>query len=420
MPGQGPGRVVARPLRPAQPVRRALPSPRARDLALVGFAMTGVAFGPARMGFGLFLPQLREAFGFDAAVAGFLATGLFASFTLSALATGRAAGRWGPRPPVLIGGLLATIGLLLVATAPNTPVLALGLVVAGASPGLCWSPFNDAATRELGEHERPAALSAVSTGTTVGVLLAGLLAGVGLVSGLSWRWSWLLFAAAGGLAVVLARRRMPSCGFDDGPADETTWAPAFTGQPSLVRPTVAAASFGLTSSLYLAFAGDRATDAGGLGALPPELASPALFVTYGAAGLVGLLAGALEHRTGLRVTLLVIFAASGASLAMLALEVTSPTVVLGSAALQGAAVMLFSAVLAFWTARLRPRSATRAFTVALIALAGGGVVGPALAGVTIDLLGPGVTFAGAGALSVLTGTGLAVRPRRSGFGTASG
>ncbi len=393
--------------------QRGAPRP-ARDLALTGFAVTAVAYGPARMGFGLFLPQLREDLGLGSALAGLLAGAVFTSFLLSALVAPWLTARHGPRRPVLIGTLLAAVGLLLVAAAPGVPVLATGLVVAGASPGLCWSPFNDAATTHLEERERPGALSVVSTGTTVGILVAGLLAGLGVASGLSWRVAWVVFATAGVGATVLVLVRMPGGRPAPRPADAAL-PPLLAGT---AWPVVAAASFGLTSAVYLAFAGDQVAAAGGTGLVPAPLAAPVLFVAYGTAGVLGLLAGGLELRAGLRVTLLAIFAASGASLALLAVPVTT-VAVLASAALQGAAVMTFSAVLAFWSTRLRPTDATRAFTVALLALAAGGAVGPPVAGVLLAHVGAPATFLGAALLAAATGVALGLRGAARSGGAAA-
>jgi hypothetical protein len=38
-----------------------------KSLSAAGFAATAISYGPARMGFGLFVPQLREAFGLSGA-----------------------------------------------------------------------------------------------------------------------------------------------------------------------------------------------------------------------------------------------------------------------------------------------------------------------------------------------------------------
>jgi MFS family permease len=141
-------------------------------LAAAGFVATAMAFGPARMGFGLFLPEFRDAFALSTTLAGFVASGGFLAFLLALPATSWLGARIGQRAPVMVGALSATIGFAVVATASDSTALAVGIALAGASAGFCWSPFNDAAERVVPESARPSALSAISTGTATGVAAA--------------------------------------------------------------------------------------------------------------------------------------------------------------------------------------------------------------------------------------------------------
>ena len=78
-------------------------------LGLAGFLATAVAFGPARNGYGLFLPHFRAEFALSTAVLGLVASGLYAGYLLALSAVGLLASRLAPRPPVLIG-LVSTLG----------------------------------------------------------------------------------------------------------------------------------------------------------------------------------------------------------------------------------------------------------------------------------------------------------------------
>jgi MFS family permease len=77
-------------------------------------------------------------------------------------------------------------------------------------------------------------------------------------------------------------------------------------------------------------------------------------------------------------------------------------------------VMATSALLAFWTARLFPAAASTAFTVVILGLALGGVVGPLLAGLLLGPVGAVGVFGLAAGLSAVTGLGLSLAdpPRR--------
>ncbi len=387
--------------------RREPSLPRGRDIALTGFVVTAVTFGPARMSFGLHLPQLREEFALSSTVAGMIGAGVFAAFLVAAVAASWLTAALGPRISVLTGCGAAFTGLALTTLAPGPLLVATGVVAAGAGAGLCWSPFNDAAARSLAEPQRGTPLSLVSTGTTIGIAAAGGAQLLLVLAGVGWRWAWASYAVAAAVAGLLALVRLPPM---LGRAEETGVTPRHVRRlgRALVWPVLAASSFGATSSLYLAFAADVTTAAGGLPGLPSPAGAGVLFVAYGVAGLVGLSAASIEHRSGLRTLLLLVFSASAASLLVLALAPATWGGALTSASLQGGATMVVSALLSFWTARLFPGAASMAFTVVVASLAAGGVVGPALAGLLLDPLGATTVFAGAAALSALTGVLLAV------------
>src|SRR5918998_1508740 len=166
-------------------------------LGLAGFAATAVAYGPARTGFGLFVPDFRGEFGISTGVAGVMGSGLQGGFLLALVATVLLVGRLGPRLLIAAGGVSAIVGMLLVALAPNGATLAAGVCVAGMSAGFCWSPYNDLAGSTVRAGLRSRVLSVVSTGTTLGIAVSGLVAIAAVVGELPWRAVWLALVAAG-------------------------------------------------------------------------------------------------------------------------------------------------------------------------------------------------------------------------------
>lgn len=350
-------------------------------LASAGFVATAVAFGPARMGFGLFLPGFRDDFALSTTQAGLIASGGFLAFLLALPVAAWLGGRVGQRMPVVAGALSATAGFVVVAMATDSAVLATGIALAGASAGFCWTPFNDAAERVIPEEARAGALSAVSTGTTLGVAAAAALA-LGVTFGtLEWRLAWGIFALVALAAALVAGFAMPSApvrAHVDAP-------PALAFLRRGTAPLYAAAlCFGAANAVYLSFAADRVVAAGGLSGLPDAAASAVIFIGYGVCGGIGLATGWIEVRVGLVRLLCAIFVAFAASLALIALAPTSWAGVVASAGLQGAAVMMISAVLSFWSLRLFPRRGSLGLTAALIGAATGSVLGPALAGPLAD------------------------------------
>ncbi len=381
-------------------------TPTAR-LASAGFIATAVAFGPARMGFGLFLPTFRQDFALSTTLAGFLASAGFFAFLLALPLAAWLGKRVGQRAPVVAGALSATAGFAAVAAASGNALLAVGIALAGASAGFCWSPFNDAAERVVPVEARAGALSAVSTGTAVGVAAAGALA-LGVTFGtLDWRGAWSAFALAGLAAAIAACVGMPG-GRARAPAN-TLAAPAL-----LCREAVplygAALCFGAANAVYLSFAADRVVAAGGLAGLPDAAASAVIFLGYGVCGLVGLATGWIEARTGLAPLLGTIFAAIAVSLALVALAPGSWPAVLASAGLHGAGVMTISAIFSFWSLRLFPGRGSLGFTAALLGLAAGSALGPAVAGPLIEFSGATVAFLIASAPPLALAVLFAARP----------
>lgn len=369
-------------------------------IAIVGFIATAVAFGPGRMAYGLFLPQLREEFSFGAGVAGGIASFAFASFFLALFLTGWLTSRFGPRLPVLLGGCVATMGFALTAYSSDLIVMSLGVAMASGSAGFAWTPFNAMAEHAVADRYEKRVLSIVSTGTTFGIVAAGLLALGVAALGQSWRMAWWAFAPIGLCAVIapiilLSKRD----GFDRPSPVDLRKVLRRVSTRAAVPLYGFAFSFGATNGTYLSYWIEHVTEAGGLAGLSSNLTGPVLFLAFGLAGSLGLLTGDVEKKVGLRALLLGLFASSGVSLLLLAYLPHSWVGAIVSAALQGICLMALSATYSFWSERLFPDIATTGFTAVLMVYALGNVVAPPLAGLVNSGLGLGNTIALFGLLS---------------------
>jgi len=196
-------------------------------LSAAGFAATAITYGPARMGFGLFLSEFRSAFSLSTGTAGLVSSLGFLGMLIALVAAYAMLSRCGPRLPGLLGLFAATLGTGLVASAPSLPVLALGVFLAMASAGFSWSPFNNIVNRELRDEARPVALSIVSTGTSLGIAAAGATAILLSLNGGSWRIGWARCAACGwNCSAARPTKRNPSerGGSIASSAATTSWA----------------------------------------------------------------------------------------------------------------------------------------------------------------------------------------------------
>lgn len=382
----------------------------ARRLGLAGFLATAVAFGPARNGYGLFLPHFREEFALSTAMLGLIASGLYAGYLLALSAVGILAPRIGPRPPVLVGLLSAALGMGLVALAPNAWALAAGVVLAGTSAGWSWAPYNDAAERGVAKRYRDRVLSVVSTGTTFGILAAGLAA---LAAGASWRGAWFAFAACAVAAAVSNALILPGASGDEDKGDDEKVPSRRPGRGWLLRVEatplfVVALSFGVVSAFYFSFAVDLVSRSGGPS---PAAAGPLLYAVAGAAGFVGLLTGDAVGRFGLGRVLLVTLAFLGVAALMLGVAPSFLPSVIFSAALFGAGVMVMSALLSVWSSTVFPERPSTGFSATLFVFGVGLTLGPAALGALAGPFGLRAGFLVSAAIVVLTA---AARPKTDG------
>ena len=351
------------------------------------------------MGFGLFVPEFREEFAMSSAAVGFVSALGFVGFFLALLLAQALLQRRGPEVPVLTGLVAATLGLGIVALAPNLPVLALGVFLAASSAGFAWTPFNDAVHRKINEVDRPTALSRISTGTAVGIAAAGLAALVMVMAGLSWRICWGFFAAAAAVALLANWAALRDVDRAPAPAGRQAWR-------DLLRigtvPLVAVAFvYGTISAIYISFTADHMLARGGAPGLPSAAAPALIFVFFGLFGLAGLLTGRVKQQIGLPWLLRLLMLAGAGSVALAAVGPGNWAALIASAGLQGVHVMMTSAVLAFWSERLFPALPSLSFTAALLATATGSVLGPAVAGLVAEAHGMPAMFLGAAVLPVL-------------------
>ncbi|MES1929387.1 major facilitator superfamily transporter [Salinisphaera dokdonensis CL-ES53] len=374
---------------------------RTWPLAAGGAIATAVAFGPARVGFGLFLPRFREQFDLSTSGAGLIASGAFAGFFFALLLTAWLVVQRGPRLAVALGGFAALGGMVIVAISQNTAMLAVGTVLAATSAGFCWSPFNNAAERGVPSTQRERALSVISTGTAAGIVGAGILALAVARLDQGWRTVWVIFSFAALLAATVnlyALARLPHAAAQKS---RHGWLKQMVAKPSWPLLAIAL-SFGFTNGFYLSFAVDHVSQAGGLPGVAAELSGPVLYIAVGIGGAIGFLTADIKSRIGLTALVRGIFVCSLLSLVLLGLLPTRWAALLASAALQGACIMVLSAIFSFWSSHLHPALPTIGFTATLAMFAAGNILGPAISGLAAGALGLAGTFVANAVISLAT------------------
>ncbi|MDY7103301.1 MAG: MFS transporter [Actinomycetota bacterium] len=347
-------------------------SPAAR-IGGAGMLALVVTYGIGRQAYGLFVPTFRQEFGLSLDVLGFYASAAQAGYLVAAVVTAVVTARLGQAVPVVSGCLVLAVGAAMTATAPGPALLAVGTTAAGTSAGGSWAPFSDVVEARVPPSGRRRALALVNAGSPVGLVVASMLV---LVAGDRWRAVWWVFAAIGLVAAAVARKVLA-----DGPPrpagnrsrPRTRW---FLNARS-ARLLVVTSGLSITSGAYFAYAPDTARDAG-----LAAWSGPAMWAVLGTAGaVVGVFASAFADRYGLRAPLAVTLLLVGGSTLVLLVAPGSLIAALGSAALFGVGFTTGFALVVMWSQQVFDDRPTTGFTLAIVFVGAGFVVGPSLFGV---------------------------------------
>lgn len=372
----------------------------ASRVGVAGLLSLVATYGIGRLAYGLFVPRFQDEFGLSLDVLGYFASGAQAGYLVATVLTGIATARYGPRLPVVTGCLVLAAGAATIASAPGPVLLAVGLIAVGASAGGTWAPFSDAVEQQVPASGSRRALALVNAGSPFGLVVAS---GLLVVTGDRWRVAWWGFAGVGLLSAATAWRVLrPANG---GPT-------AGRGRPSLgwfingrsLRLFVIALGLAITSGAYLSYAPETALDAGmetGIG----QMMWTALGVTGAAVGAFG---GDLAGRYGLRWPLSTALALAGGSTLVLLVAPDSTTAVLASAALFGVGFTIGFALVVIWSQELFHDRPTTGFTLALVVIAAGFIVGPSLFGVLATRASTGVALVAVAAPALVSALVLAV------------
>jgi S-adenosylmethionine decarboxylase proenzyme len=366
-------------------------------LGLAGLLAVGVAYGFARYGYGLFVPQIRREHGLSLTALGAIASAGYVGYLVALVTVGVLVSKVGFRPLVLTGTLCATAGLAIVALSPGPVVLALGILLAGSSPGWVWAPFSDAVKRTVPPRSRERLLAVISTGTTFGVIVA---APAALLAGpQTWRQVWLAFAVVALAVTGYNLAVLPS----DPPGPERRISLRQNGIRWFVRPAsvplyLTALSFGLLGSVFWSFAVVLVAEARGAG----EATVPLFWGLVGISGIAGVLTGSLVRRAGLRRAHLVIVAGLAVGIGTLGAAPGWLPAILASAVCYGASFMAMAALLAIWSSVVFPEQPATGFSATVLLLALGSLAGPVAAGAVAELSSLPASFALATVIAVLT------------------
>ncbi|MGY2461224.1 MFS transporter [Vreelandella sulfidaeris] len=359
-----------------------------------GLLIVASTYGLSRYTYGLFVPAIRHDFDLDQATVGAIGSASYLGYLLATLVSPLLVRRFSPRLPIIVGGMTATLGMLMIALACNPMWLALGVTLAGCSPGLAYPPLSDAIKQLCRAEKQSRYYAIINSGTSFGVMVSGPLA---LIAGPRWQLAWLCFAFIALIATLWNLLIMPGYTRAEGnkkSADkEHSGSSRDCQEPMLVllkrklkdgavrRLLLGALLFGLVTSVYWTFSVELIAAKNNLS----ETGSIIFWMVVGIAGVAGGLAGELVTRFGLAKVLKWATLAIAASIASLTTASESILIQTLSAVMFGATFILITALYGIWSVSCFPEAPSAGFGVTFFLISAGQLISPTLAGVGAEL-----------------------------------
>lgn len=376
---------------------------RGQELRLVwaGMLLIAVCYGLGRYAYGFFVPVFRVEFGLDAAVVGAIAAGSYVSYAVAIMLSTILVPRFGARPVAVAAGCLATGGLLLVAFAPNTVVLAIGVLIAGSSTGVSSPPLVDVVARTVRAASRDRVQTVINAAAGAGVAIAGPVA---LVTQEHWQAAWVAFAiacAAVTVYVAFTVRSAPNRGF--GRCSRPLLLPQPLFPVGSGRLMTAAGLMGCASAAVWTFGRDVFVNVGEMG----EAASTTAWVVLGAAGVLGAAAGNLGRRFGISRVWLVAMLMMAVVTILLAAFPFLDLIAWAAASAFGTVYMTLTGLLLVWGTQVYALTPAARVGLAFLIMSLGQAVAAPLIGALYEGIDPRTAFTVAAIVALV---GAFVRP----------
>jgi predicted MFS family arabinose efflux permease len=349
-------------------------------LVAAGTALIACCYGFARFTYGLFAPVFTDAFQLTPTLTGVIGAGSYVGYCAAIIVSLVLTERLGARWVAAAAGVVATVGISIVAVATSAWVLAAGVLVAGCSTGIASPPLAAAVAQFVPSETADRAQTVVNGGTGVGGVLS---APIALALFTQWRLAWAVYAILAVLVTIAVILAVPSTsGLPARAAAERSWRPGSFGL------IAASLMMGIGSIAVWTFGRDLITTVGGADTTRSSL----MWIVLGAAGIIGALAGDAVGRIGLRRAWIAATVTMAAASVLLALVPTSLVAVIVAAALFGAAYISLTGLLLLWSVRLYPDRTSFGVGLSFFTIAAGQALGAPAAGLLIDAVGTTAAF----------------------------
>ncbi len=301
----------------------------------------------------------------------------------------------GPRYTILLGGIVACSGLLMIAFSTNQWFLITGVIIAGMSPGLAYPPLSDVIVLMLKKNDRDVAYSIINSGTSIGIIIS---APIALLVGEQWRIAWVVFAffALGATiwnSLVITRKKIKIARHDVAQANLIRW---LFNQASF-KLFIYAFFLGIVTSVYWTFSVEYITIKNSElfflhWQISKEVFSKIFWIAVGISGLFGGTAAFFTKALGLKKMLQISMLFIVSSILILTVFHSSWFGLLFSSLLFGGTFILSTALIGIWSIFVFYDRPSFGFGAAFLLLSFGQLVGPAFFGMLITNYGMDMMF----------------------------
>ncbi len=361
-----------------------------------GTALIACCYGFARFAYGLFAPVFTDTFGLSPTLIGAIGAGSYIGYCAAIVGSLLLTDRIGARKVAVAAGVVATVGISIVAVASSEWLLAVGVLVAGCSTGIASPPLAAAVAQHVPSLMADRAQTVVNGGTGIGVLVSAPIAFLLLAH---WRTAWVIYALLCAAVTILVLVAVPATPRQHAPIRiERPWRPGTFGL------LVASLLMGVGSVAVWTFGRDLITTEGGADATRSTL----MWVILGASGIAGALAGDAVQRIGLVKAWVAASVTMASATVLLAAAPAELLTTIVAATLFGASYIALTGLVLLWSARLYPDSTSFGVGLAFFTIAAGQALGAPVVGALIDLIGVTAAFV---AIAVTGLFAITVRPR---------
>ncbi|WP_018922876.1 MFS transporter [Salsuginibacillus kocurii] len=354
-------------------------------LVLPGITMIAVTYGLARFSFGLLLPDINQSLEMSESVSGTISSLFYLAYCFTIVFSTVITTREGPRRMILLAGLSAFAGLLLMSVTPNPWVLALGVLLAGGSTGLISPPYGAAISLWMQRDKQGRANTWINSGTSFGIALSGL--GAILLTP-HWRLTYVIYAVLALLVLIWNYRAIPK---PEQKANNVVFEKgnlSIRGIKGGYPLIFASLTLGISTAAFWTFSRSFIEVAGNYS----DWQLSGFWVVIGVFGVLGGFSGSLIEKGGLPFAYKLGSVSIASASIILSIEPGNWLMSYASAGIFGGSYIFLTGVLLVWGIRVFIKNASLGIGIPFLLLAVGQVIGALFAGMLIENWGYTLSF----------------------------